>query len=376
MPLMKFSMSLGGIKPVDAARRWLANQLTARHWLAQQLEECPIRLDPVLRSSLFQEVEAATASLDGMYHHSEAIRDSNHWCNYEVFLKAAWTYLCANRRAKSRIGAVVLLKMVQFYRRRPGRVYQRAAAQRQRDLQDLLETLGPEARTRWLEGIAAYEEAYMSFLMASSSQATEDVFLKSVNLESKYGRPLGELISLAQSYVVGIRRVGAPPQELEKKMRELARVQDNLASIRGPLANSWIEESVPAHMAYANLALGRHSDAAGLVAALVEKGYSSAMWYMGLALARDGAIAEGIKQLEAARKAFYRDQRAEGRAAVLVGLGDAYQIAGRREDALAAYGEALRQPVHMDNAVSIKAAKLRLSEDGLIIRSLSEMHLA
>jgi hypothetical protein len=190
-------------------------------------------------------VEAATASLDGMYHHSEAIRDSNHWCNYEVFLKAAWTYLGANRRAKSRIGAVVLLKMVQFYRRRPGRVYQRAAAQRQRDLQGLLETLGPEARTRWLEGIAAYEEAYMSFLMASSSQATEDVFLKSVNLESKYGRRLGELISLAQSYVVGIRRPGASLQELEQKMRDLARVQDSLASIGGSLANSWIEESVP-----------------------------------------------------------------------------------------------------------------------------------
>ena len=96
---------------------------------------------------------------------------------------------------------------------------------------------------------------------------------------------------------------------------------------------------------------------------------------MGLALARDGAIPEGIRQLEAAVRAFYRDQRAEGRAAVLVGLGDAYQIAGRREDALAAYGKALRQPIHMDNAVSIKAAKLRLREDGLIIRSHSDIHL-
>jgi tetratricopeptide (TPR) repeat protein len=129
-------------------------------------------------------------------------------------------------------------------------------------------------------------------------------------------------------------------------------------------------------MAYANLALGRHSAAADLVAALAKKGYSSAMWYMGIALVRDGAIQEGIEQLEAARKAFYRDQRAEGRASVLVGLGDAYQISGRREDALAEYDKALRQPPHMDNAVSIKAAKLRLSADGFIIRSRSDIHLA
>jgi len=87
------------LKPVDAAR----------HWLARQIAGCPTRLDGVRRSKLFQEVEAATSLVDSMDHHSLAIYDSNHWCSYEVFLKAARRLLSEEGRLDSTVGAVVLI---------------------------------------------------------------------------------------------------------------------------------------------------------------------------------------------------------------------------------------------------------------------------
>src|ERR1051326_3596076 len=55
------------LKPKDAAQ----------HWLARQLTECPVRLDEVWRSELFQQLEAAVTSVDNMNYHAQAISDSN-----------------------------------------------------------------------------------------------------------------------------------------------------------------------------------------------------------------------------------------------------------------------------------------------------------
>jgi hypothetical protein len=73
----------------DDERGWLAPVEAAKLWLARQLQYCPVRLDRIQRSALFEEVEAAVKSVDHMIYHKQAIHDSNHWCSYEVFLKAA-----------------------------------------------------------------------------------------------------------------------------------------------------------------------------------------------------------------------------------------------------------------------------------------------
>lgn len=360
-----FDEKLGWIKPIEAAR----------YWLARQLEECPVRLDPIRRNVLFEEVEAAVTSIDNMNHHSEAIYDSNYWCNYEVFLKAAWRYLNEHGEAHGGVGAVILLKLIQLYRRRPGKVYHRAATGYLQLLRQLIGTRASGSH-RWLDGVATYEEAYMRFLLASAESSTEMIFQKSVEEEGKYGRPLGVLVSLAQSQVVAIRRAGSDHHKLAARVRTLSNIRDRLAAIGGPLAASWVESSVPIFLAYTDIVLGRPSAAIDSLGKMAESGNIGALWYRGVALIRAGAIDPGVHDLEQARRGFYQRQRAEGRGALLVALGDAYQLARRPEEARMAYSEAARQPSHMDNSSALQVARGRLSEGSPRISSPSQIYCA
>ncbi len=355
----------GWMKPIDAAALWLF----------RQLEECPTRLDPARRSVLFDEVEAAVTSIENMNHHAQAIYDSNHWCSYEVFLKAAWSYLGQRDMERSAVGAILLLKMAQFYRRRPGRVYQRAAVEKMHEFRELIAANNSSHQVRWLDGIATYEEAYMKFLIAPSASTTEDVFKKSVALEIRYGRPVGEYVSLAQSHVVTIRRATTANLNLERTFSELSAIQDNLSAIGGPTAEKWARTNIPIQLAHIDLIRGQYSAVIDSLTPLAKDGESSAFWYRGIAMLRMGGFEEGICDLEQARRQFYSEQRTEGRGALLVALGDARRIVGREEDAKASYSEALRQPVHMDNFDAVNVAKNRLSERRGVISTPSDVYL-
>jgi len=344
----------------EDSQDWFPPLDAARLWLARQIEHCPVRIDEVRRSDLFQEVESAVRSVDQMLYHSQAISDSNHWCSYDVFLKAAWVYLDTEKRTQTPVGAILLLKMVQLYRRRSGRLYQAAAARRLHELNSLLDSLGSSEAVLWLSGIVAYEEAYMRFLQAASSAETESALARSIALEKAHGRPLGSLVSTAQGHVAALRRLPQAGQKCEAIRAALERLQDQIAPIGGPLAGSWVNSSIPVHMAYADLIAGRNAAVIDALAPLVEKPQGAAQWYTGIALLRSGDLEAGIRILERARRSFYSEQRTERRAALLVALGDAYQLAGRADDAAGAYSEALRQPSHMDNhdALAIARAKL------------------
>ncbi len=99
----------------------------ARRWLADQIENCPVRIDNVTRSALFEEVIKATKSVVEMREHTNSVYRSDSWNAYEVFLKAAWEFLKLEGRTYGRTASVLLYHFVNLYRRRPGIRYNRAA---------------------------------------------------------------------------------------------------------------------------------------------------------------------------------------------------------------------------------------------------------
>jgi hypothetical protein len=332
----------------------------ARHWLAQQIESCPVRLDQIRRSMLFSEVEAAVTSIDNMNYHSQAISDSNHWCNYEVFLKACWRYLHETSRSETTLGAVVLLKMIQLYRRRPGVAYQKAAL---KQLDRLLRLLrGPSTRDGWLLGVTVYEQAYMKFLTSAPSHETETAFRESVMFEIKYGRPVGQFISHAQGRVAALRRGIRTGSNIELHITEFRKIGDQLSSIGGGLADYWALQNIPIHLAYADLRRGRYAAVVDSMKEFVAKGDTNALLYTGIAMLRSNEKVSAVQLLVDARRGFYREQRSEGRSGLLVALGDAYQMTGQPSDARKVYEEAIKQPLHMDNAEAIKVAIQRISD--------------
>lgn len=324
--------------------------------------ECPVRVDNAARNQLFEEVQAATRSVDHMLYHGQAVYDRNQWCAYDVFLKAAWAYLVENGSQDRRVASVLLLKMVQLYRRRSGREHVRAAGGYLAKLKNLLAEVEGPTRIDWLRGIVAYEEAYLGFLADAASYATEMLFRQSEELERSYGRKRGLLVSKAQRVVATMRQDASrgAVDGLKRAQAELRGVRDELAGDVHALAQSWVQSNIPVHCAYAEVARGRHHAAIAAVRALADSGSGSALWYSGVAKAREGDMESGTKDLEAARRAFYRNSRAEGFGSLLVALGDAYCLAGRRDDAVKTYTEATRQPPGMDNKASICAAGARL----------------
>jgi hypothetical protein len=169
---------------------------------------------------------------------------------------------------------------------------------------------------------------------------------------------------MAQSQVVAIRRGRASGLDLSVNIRILKETQDKLQAIGGGLADSWTNVNVPIFLAYTDLIVGDSPTAINALITLAESGNTSALWYRGIGLVRTGAIETGVIDLERNRRGFHRERRAEGRGALLVALGDAYQMLGRADDATSAYVEAGRQPIGMDNLDAVKVAKQRLSNRG------------
>jgi len=349
-------------KPVYHAESdsWLSPLDEAKLWLAQQMESCPARLDDITRSTLFNEVEKATRSVDDMTHHSQAIYSRNHWCTYEVFLKAAWAFLREEKRDSSLVAAVLLLKMVQLYRRRPGKEYQKAAQKHLLKLKSLLSSLDNSVKSSWIRGVVGYEEAYMAFLRGATSIETEALFRASEELEKLYGRKIGLFVSRAQMLVARMRRLAHSGSHIASNQNDLLRIQDYLSGYSDGLSKSWVDHSIPVQLAYGDLVQGKNAKAEERITALASQGAASSLWYRGVARLRMGELAIGAADLVEARRAFYRDGQTERRANLLVALGDAFILAGRKEDARGAYSEALKQPEAMDNYDARLVARVRI----------------
>jgi tetratricopeptide (TPR) repeat protein len=337
------------VPPLDAAR----------YWLAEQLQNCPARLDLLCRSKLFLEVESAVRSIDHMQHHAEAVAQSGHWCNYDVFLKASWRYLQETARTGSTLAAVVLLKMVQLYRRRPSESFQRAAARKLKTLSQLITQ--PGSGDHWLLGVTRYEEAYLKFLLSAESVETENAFSESAGFESRSGRPVGQFVSKAQAQVAGIRRLAPTAgQEIATYVTELRRTSDRLAQLDQNLARLWVNEVIPIQLAYVDLCQGKYIQVLESMDGLVARRNLDALWYTGVALFHAGEKHAAALRLEEARRGFYQQQRSEGRSRLLLSLGGAYDCLGQREQAHRAYEETIEQAPHMDNAAAIAVARRRL----------------
>ncbi|MHB8882635.1 MAG: HNH endonuclease [Thermodesulfovibrionales bacterium] len=349
-------------QPVYHAERdnWLSPLAEANLWLAQQIENCPVRLDNITRSVLFEEVEKATCSLDAMNHHSQAIYSRNHWCTYEVFLKAAWAFLCEEKRDSNLVAAVLLLKMVQLYRRRPGKEYQKAAQKHLLKLKSLLSALDNSVESNWIRGVVGYEEAYIAFLRGATSIDTEALFRASENLEKLYGRKIGLFVSRAQMIVARMRRLALSGSHIVSNQNDLLKIQDNLSGYSDGLSKSWVDYSIPVHLAYGDLVQGKNKKAEERIAGLASQGVATSLWYRGVARLRMGELAIGTTDLVEARRAFYRDGQSERRSNLLVALGDAFILAERKEDARSAYSEALKQPEAMDNYDARQVARVRI----------------
>jgi len=350
--------------------------VAAHRWLARQIEHCPVRLENIARSQLFQEVETAVGSLDGMVYHSQAISDSSHWRSYEVFLKAAWAYLGEIGRTRSTVGTVVLLKMLQLYRRRSGKAFQAAARRTLGKLKRLMASLDKPGKVSWLEGVLAYEEAYMLFLRASFGMRTAALFEYSGNLEDKCGRPIGRLVSTAQMLVSETRRKVVEGSNFEAIRGRLVEIQEKMSGIGGGLAMSWIDYSLPVHLAYIDSMNGDNQAVIDALGPVAQERGGGPLWYVGIAKIRSGLVEDGKRDLEAARRSYYRSCLAERRAVLLVGLGDAHALLGDGESAEATYREALRQPRHMDNQEGVEAAKERLArfDEGHLVRECDDVY--
>ncbi|MCK4820151.1 hypothetical protein KA005_30580 [bacterium] len=342
------------------------NEKLALQWLADQIHNCPVRVDSVLRSALFEEVERAASSNIAMRYHTKSVYNSNSWNSYEVFLKAAWEFIKAQRRETGKTAVVLLYHFVNLYRRRPGIRYNRAASRFLSRLKKTYYALDNLTGVEWLEPKIFYHEGYLHFLAKPTDNHTYRLFNKSSALESNQGNKVGAAMSKAQSLVVKLRRG-------EDIWSILNRQQDDLCNTNSEDGMRWYNQNVPIHLACSSLMKKDFTTASELIKPMIldkdsrktDQGSrpAKALYVMGIAAYFEHDSADNaIALVEKSRKAYWTSSIAEGRAGVIVTLGDLYWSAGDRAEAKRKYSEALRQPVHMDNDQSIQIAKKRLSQ--------------
>ena len=338
----------------------------ARRLLAKQIEESRVRIDPVARSVLFEEVEKAAQSHVTMRNHTTLVYASNSWNNYEVFLKAAWAFLESEGWTKDKTATVLLYHFVNLYRRRPGKRYNRAAGRFLQRLKKTYSALPDRAGLEWLEPKILYQEGYLHFLSDAASLVALGMFNRSAEFEASQDSPVGRAISAAQATAVRLRQGEDVEEDLRSCLDALADTTD-LDGIR------WYTQNMPIHRGCVALMKGDYTLAAELVKPItavdssesVEQGSrpAKALYVLGLATFQVNETPdEAIQLLEASRKSYWASALAEGRGSVMVSLGDAYWSAGDRGKAAERYREALSQPAHMDNQRALAIAERRLAD--------------
>ncbi len=347
--------------------RWVhqspGNEELARRWLAEQIDNCPVRLFDNERNKLYEEVLAATCSPMAMRYHTSAVYNASAWNTYEVFLKATWQHLKATGKEGGKVACVVLYQFVNLYRRRQSLHHLRAARRHLSRLRDTFASLDDQRDVEWLTPLIRYHEGYLSFLADASGEEAFELFKASASLENSSSRRIGAAISEAQALVVCMRRG-------EVTFNRLTALQEALADANDQDGVRWRDENILVHMAAAALAENRADVAYDLVARFVAPSAlhrdgagarpAKALYIAGLALLREDTLA-GLNRLEEARRAYWTAAAAEGRAAVLLSLGDALVLNGDLASARNAYTAAKNQPRHMDNDEAAKKAESRLA---------------
>lgn len=333
----------------------------ARRWLTDQIDNCRARVDPVTRSVLFEEVLNATQSNVAMRHHTTSVYRSDSWNNYEVFLKAAWEFLVLNGRSSGKTATVLLYHFVNLYRRRSGELYNRAAGRYIQQLNKNYSELPSKIGLEWLKPKILYQEGYLFFLANAASPVALQLFNRSAEFETKGGNTVGRAISAAQATVVRLRQG-------EDVDGDIQRCQDTIADAADTDAIRWYTQNIPIHRSCVALMKQDYTLAAELAEpiALLDSATQSyrpskALYVLGLAAFQMNATpANAIALLEKSRKSYWAAAATEGRASVMVSLGDAYWSIGERQKAEEMYREALRQPAYMDNQRAIAIGKRRL----------------
>lgn len=338
----------------------------ARRVLAEQIEKCPVRIDAMARSILFDEVEKAAQSHETMRYHTNLVYAPNSWNNYEVFLKAAWEFLKLEGRIGGKIATVLMYHFVNLYRRRPSKRHNRAANCWLRGLRQSYFALPDRAGVEWLEPKILYHEGYLYFLSDASSSVALSLFERSAELEASHNSIVGAAISTAQATVARLRR----GEDIEEDLR---RCMDALTDATDIDGMRWYTRNIPIHYGCVALMKQDYTMAAELVEPIAISVASAtadqvsrpekALYVLGLANFYAGETPDkAIQLLEASRKAYWASAKAEGRSSVMVSLGDAYWSAGDYDKAADVYREALGQPAHMDNQGALVVATRRLSE--------------
>jgi len=339
----------------------------ARRWLWEQIDACPVRTDSVRRSTLFHEVERATESVESMARLTRSVYDSNSWNTLEVFLKAAWNYLKEQGANNGKVGCIVLYHFINLYRRRPSRRHYGAALKHLCRLKSTYSSLDDQRGIEWLDPKMRYHEGYLAFLLDPAGNEAYQYFSDSSQGEARLGQRAGQAMSEAQAMVVRLRRG-------ESIGDSLAKLQESLADFSDDDAERWRDQNIPIHMASDALGLGRWQVAYDLIKHILEKPEpplartdqgtrpSKSLYIRGVAMFEGGDPTGGTISLEQARKGYLAMSSAEGRASVLLSLGDAYLLQGDMASARKAYVETVGQPRHADNRGAVQVGQARLCD--------------
>ncbi|MEL7145225.1 MAG: HNH endonuclease, partial [Bacteroidota bacterium] len=226
-----------------SCHRWvhkdINHEVLAKEWLAQQIQDCPVRVDNVLRSKLFEEMKFVVESKDLVFN-IQSVYNSNSWTSYEVFLKCCYRYLKDTDQLGSKVHLIVLSQFINLYRRRPGISYQRAAWKYIKAFWHLYESFKHKSEIQWLKPKILYQEAYLSQLHHPKNRLAYDLMIESSVLEDKSGNTLSGAISRAQSIVIG-------DLEMSDALLSFEEERDRLKNSSDYAASGWADENIPMH---------------------------------------------------------------------------------------------------------------------------------
>lgn len=330
----------------------------AELWLAEQIDHCNARLDGETRVAMLNEIRFGMSSPPAFFNHTVSVRNRYHWRTYEIFLKAALQY---NREMGNRDPAIVctiLYRLAELYRRRPG--HQSAASRVIGRFRRTVNAVRPKGFRAWLEAKIKFEEAYLAYMADFGSERTRHLLNLAVWLAKGQEMILEALITKAIMEVAEMR-AGADIGDRLFRLQDRLVTEAERKTETAAHAQTWAYEQIPIHVAHNLLALERKGIIEALGALTHNKDNMLAAYVAGVAYMDDGNYEKGIESLKVAKNLYFNFGQSEGRASVLVTLGDAYSMLGDRTESIRWYTNAARQAPQTDNSAAVDTARDRLS---------------
>ncbi|MDD5451382.1 MAG: hypothetical protein PHT49_05750 [Desulfovibrionales bacterium] len=330
----------------------------ANSWLTEQIHAYPARVENELRVNLLNEVRLASRSTDMLFNHTISVRNKNHWRTYEIFLKAALEYNREMSWFELSNECVLLYRLAELYRRRPG--YQNAAKRLIRQFNRQVKAITSTGTRAWLLSKVLYEEAYMAYMANCKTKAAHDLLENAKKMARHQGMEVGALISETIMAVAEMRKGADVRNRLLRLQDRLAAEADNKDDDLATLALTWADIQIPIHLAWNSLVLGQ--DAIACLESIIHynPNGTQALYLAGVAYMDNRDYSKGLEFLIKAKNNYYNSGQGEGRAAVLVALGDAYQKIGETKESVRWYTNALRQSPQTDNLLEMAVARERL----------------